>query len=376
MATYQLSIHPFSYNFVKPFKTANNSFSSRTGFYIKLGAASITAYAECSPLLGFSSESLEESLAELIKIKTELLGNLNATAEPFYEWLHRSVSYASLRFALSILYEDLQAQLSGTTFGERLGLSNSDQTSIALNAVFGLLPTQELFENGLSKLASGFSCIKLKAPEKSVPALIQTMQKWHKIFPNAKFRLDANGEWSAESCLQTLTDLAKTKLPIEYIEQPILPATVEQMAHLSAHSQIPIAADEMLVDSLISEQLIHNKAVDFLVIKPPIIGSIPEVMSLINKAAEQTIQVVITTLLDSGLNRNIHALIADYTKTKQPLFPLAHGLSTGSMLTIDLCKSPLSENGTHWKLTKLKSLGSLFKESLFPKSVYNYQSND
>lgn len=371
MASNNLSIHPYSYAFAKPFKTANNTFSERKGFFLKLEVDSLAAYCECAPLPGFSPETIDSCLLMVKKNAQLIVSKSTQDSEIFYSWLHHTIEEPSLRFALSVLYEDLQAQRSGSLFGKRLKLPTKE-LNVSLNAVFGLSPTNELIENGLKKLALGFQCIKLKAPEKSIPALIQVMNNWYQKYPKALFRLDANGEWNPKNCVSILNELAATSLPIEYVEQPFMPASVSQMKDLIEASPIPIAADEMLADSTTADLLIREKAIDFLVIKPPLIGSLKQVLALINNAVANNIQVVITTLLDSGLNRNIHALLAAYLIEKQPLFPLSHGLSTGDMLTVDLCQSSLTENAKDWQIKPFYSIASLFQPSAFPKASLKF----
>lgn len=368
MASNSLSIHPYSYKFIKPFKTANNAFSERKGFYLSLKVDDLTAYAECAPLPGFSPESLDSCLETTEKYAQQIADKTALTSEIFYNWLHPTIEEPSLRFALSVLHEDLEAQRNGSFFGEKLKL-HVKELNVPLNAVFGLVPTNELIAHGLNKLAIGYKCIKLKAPEKSIPALVEIMQIWHQKYPKALFRLDANGEWSPQNCVKILNELAATALPIEYVEQPFMPSTVSEMEKLVAVSPIPIAADEMLADSRTANTLIRNKAVDFLVVKPPLIGSLKQVLALIDNATAKKIQVVITTLLDSGLNRNIHAILAAYIVNKQPLFAISHGLSTGDILSTDLCQSSLTENATHWHVKPFTSIASLFLASAFPKAT-------
>lgn len=376
MTTYQLRLHPYSYPFVTPFNTANGLYNQRTGFYISLKIASITAYSECAPLVGFSLETYEQCINLLQSRAPEFVQQFSTEPDDFYAWLHHTIDYASLRFALSVLYEDVYAQKNGLNFGERIRLNSPNRTAeIPLNAVFGQLPTQELIDQGMEKLALGFTCIKLKASELAIPSLITIMQIWLERYPNAKFRLDANGSWNPERCIQVLNNLASYNLPIEYVEQPIFPIAVNKIEALNRASPIPIAADEMLANAAVTDELIRSKAVDFLVIKPPIIGSIPEIIALIDKASEHNMLVVVTTLLDSGLNRHVHALLANYSLHKKPHYSLSHGLSTGAMLLQDLCKSPLVSNDTKWKITPIQSMGSLFNLSQIPKIQFEYSSN-
>jgi o-succinylbenzoate synthase len=372
--TYQISLHPFSYPFVQPFKTANEDFSSRSGFFIKLEGNGIVAFSECSPLPSFSKESLNEAQSLVQETLPHLALKVDSEPIDFYEWLHSSIKYESVRFAFSALYEDFLAQKRGSYFGEHVGFSSS-RLEIPINAVFGLLPTQELVDKGIQKLKEGYKCIKLKASENSIPSLIHAMQFWIQEYPKTHFRLDANGEWPEERCVQLLNELASTNLPIQYVEQPIYPTTVAQIHTLSTVSPIPIAADEMLTDNVTAQELITKRAVDYLIIKPPLIGSIPQILDLIDKAVEHSIHVVITTLLDSGLNRQIHAQIAAYAQAKQTATYIAHGLSTGSMLYQDICKSSLNKRLTHWDLKPIKKLSSLFLASQLPPSQYVYSAN-
>jgi hypothetical protein len=58
--------------------------------------------------------------------------------------------------------------------------------------------------------------------------------------------------------------------------------------------------------------------------------------------------VVISTLLDSAINRQLYARLAEYANRLSGMSELAHGLSTGKMLTQDLDEEPIGANGTQY----------------------------
>ena len=89
--------------------------------------------------------------------------------------------------------------------------------------------------------------------------------------PDARLRVDANGEWSLDQARIAVDELAPFGL--EYVEQPC--ATVEDLARLRALDKgVPIAADESIRRAEDPMRVKQAGAADVAVLKVQPIGGI------------------------------------------------------------------------------------------------------
>lgn len=363
----RLEIFPYKWPFKQKFLIAKGDYSFREGVYVRYDFNGTIGIAEIAPLAGFSKESLNQAIDQLKYIEEEWVDRIQSDHSTFYQWLHSLQLFASVEFGLSVLFEDIQAQISKQPFlSKELDTTNG---RVPINAVCGINEFDFGIQCVADKLEKGFTTFKLKTTNdlflKQLTAL-QHMLDGNESSQKYLFRFDPNGSWSAKECIEFCQIASNTTLNIDYIEQPVLPISVNQFKLLQSKSIIALAADEMLSNPSIAADLILNKACNVLVIKPSLIGSLQRTIHLIKRANKQRIKTVVTTLLDSALNREVYSRLAQIANKQNKLnIEHAHGLSTGSMFEKDLFEEKLESNGV-WKNNRpiFQGLSSLLAHDL------------
>jgi hypothetical protein len=175
-------------------------------------------------------------------------------------------------------------------------------------------PIQKLGDQVAAILArfGSFATVKIKVAEagQSQAEDIQRIKAVRALYPNAKLRLDANGNLSVEQALQLIRDLDSQEIPLEYFEQPV--ETIAELAEVKltlAKDQIPvkIAADESVRKVTDPLAVAQANAADILVLKVAPLGGISRSLEI---AREAGLPVVISSALDSSIGISMGAHLA------------------------------------------------------------------
>lgn len=187
--------------------------------------------------------------------------------------------------------------------------------------------TRELAEQAH---AEGFEVVKLKGGRESFGRDLARLDALVEAAPDARVRLDINGAWSTlAEAKPRLEQLAS--YPLEYVEQPLPPGEVAQMAKLRSRTEVPLAADEPVVDLPSARAVVLAGACDVLVVKPMVLGGLDRALEVVALAQREAVDAVVTTTIDAAPARagslHLAAAIAEGN-----LSPRAHGLATGWLL--------------------------------------------
>lgn len=90
---------------------------------------------------------------------------------------------------------------------------------------------------------SGFNTFKVKVG-KSIDDDLRALELVAQRVPDARFRVDANGGYSADEALALLAGAERLRLRLECFEQPCARADLAGMAAVTAATAIPVVADE------------------------------------------------------------------------------------------------------------------------------------
>lgn len=185
---------------------------SRKGLILQIGEN----FGEIAPLPGFSKETLEEALAEILA------------------WMRTQTppTLPSVRWGIACAQRPLQS------------------VRIPLCAL-GPKP--------------GFQTVKLKLGSLSVEEAIRITRKYYRSF---RLRLDCNRAWTLEQTLAFVSHFKKGDF--DYLEEPV--NTFEGLIEFSKKTHFPIAIDESIGSDW--SQIPSLKAV---VVKPMVVGTIPEI---------------------------------------------------------------------------------------------------
>lgn len=148
-------------------------------------------------------------------------------------------------------------------------------------------------------------------------------------------RVDANGGWSVSQAISAAEALTADGA-LEYLEQPC--ATVEELAELRAHVNVPIAADESIRKADDPLRVVALGAADVAVLKVAPLGGVARMLDI---AAQIDMPIVVSSALDSavGIGRGLLAAAA------LPELRHACGLGTGGLFVEDVAEPRVPVDG-------------------------------
>ncbi|MCH8567194.1 MAG: o-succinylbenzoate synthase [Balneolales bacterium] len=323
----KLNVYTYSLPFKKPFAIAGKTFHNRTGFILVLKEGERYYLSEAAPLPGFSEET-ESDLSSFFERldPRHLLPNPEVTSG--YEQHHTALKHLppSLQFAFSGLWHKRLAVYEDKPFTKLLYPYPASRVSI--NATIGMGTPEEVTQQARQAVSDGFTTIKMKVGN-DFDQEFNTLRLLRKSFPSLKIRIDANGAWSTKEAAKNLKNLEP--LNIEYCEQPIGVDKAESMAWLRSQTHIKIAVDESVKSLPDVLQILKLNMADLIVVKPMLLGKFSNFMSLVSACRSKGVQIVVTSLLDSGIGRMMSAQLASL------IVPSIHdhGLATGNLLLKD-----------------------------------------
>ena len=211
-------------------------------------------------------------------------------------------------------------------------IPKTDVKTIKVNAT---LPAVKDVRMALAPFGK-FEVVKIKVAEAG-QTLQDDLDRIHQVrehYPDARIRLDANGNWVIETALKIAKTIHQENVPLEYLEQPV--KTIAEMAELKMKLQefnIKIAADESVRKVSDPLAVAQANAADILVLKVAPLGGINNALAI---AKEAGLPVVVSSALETsvGISMGVHlaALLgSDY----------ASGLATAALLTQDVTDTPL-----------------------------------
>ncbi len=163
---------------------------------------------------------------------------------------------------------------------------------------------------------------------------IARLAKVRALRPNAKLRIDVNGNWSVATAITNLLAIYENIGAIEYVEQPC--QSVEELRELKAKLKvnIPIAGDEVLRKSVDPFKVDLSGAVDILALKVQPLGGIAHARKL---AQHHKLPIVVSSALESavGISHGL-ALAASFSEMNFDC-----GLATGSLLLANVGDLPI-----------------------------------
>jgi o-succinylbenzoate synthase len=254
--------------------------------------------------------------------------------------LNELYEFPSIQFGLEQAFLSLKSENKFDLFPSHF---TKGEKSIPINGLVWMGEKEFMKNQIIEKLASGFSCIKMKIGAIDFDTEIELLKSIRKEFSSneIELRVDANGAFNPKNALSKLQVLSE--LEIHSIEQPIKQGQVQEMAELCAKTPLPIALDEELIgvfDTSKKIKLLKTINPQYIILKPSLVGGFKGSKQWIDLAEQNRIGWWVTSALESNVGLNA---IAQWTATLNNTLP--QGLGTGGLFTNNF-ESPLEvKNG-------------------------------
>jgi len=192
---------------------------------------------------------------------------------------------------------------------------------------------------GIVNSFPGVTTFKVKVGDNLSEDLAR-LAKVRALRPEAKLRIDVNGNWSVADAITNLRAISENIGLLEYVEQPC--ATIEELRELKdkLHIDIPIAGDEVLRKARDPFAINLEGAVDIVMLKVQPLGGIERAHKL---AEHHKLPVVVSSALESAVGINYGLILA----ASFPEMNLDCGLGTGSLLATNVAELPISDGQIH-----------------------------
>jgi len=322
--------------FIKPSGTSRGVMHHKQSWFIVLSQNGRTGIGECGLLKGLSIDErpdYEEKLDWTCR-------NISLGPDALLESL---VEFPSIQFGLEMAWQSLLSEDPMVLFPSAF---TSGADAIPINGLIWMNDFETMARELEDKLASGFSCMKLKIGAIDFDAECELLRRMRERFDASRLeiRVDANGAFNAETALDKMRKLSGFE--IHSIEQPVPKNQHDTMSVLAKSGVLPIALDEELIGVFHPEEkrrLLDKIAPQYIVLKPSLVGGFSGTKEWIAIARERGIGWWITSALESNIGLNA---IAQWTYTLSP--QMAQGLGTGALYTNNAV-SPLEvRSGALW----------------------------
>lgn len=318
--------------FIKPARTSRGELITKTVYYIIVSddhQQMLPGVGECSVIPGLSIDDVpgfEQKLSECCK---RLVDN-------DLKYHQRLFDYPSIRFGIETALRDFDQG------GKRIlypGNFTDGNLGIDINGLIWMDTPEKMYQQVREKIENGFTCLKFKIGALDFNEELNLLWKVRREFQseNIEIRLDANGGFDTQTCLDKLSLLSE--LGIHSIEQPIMPGQLDEMSALCEVTPIPIALDE----ELIPIQGVENKQKlleiirpQYIILKPGLLGGFQATQEYKTIADKMEIKYWVTSALESNLGLSA---IAQWTSSMQ--FCGVQGLGTGLLFENNVV-SPLT----------------------------------
>ena len=208
------------------------------------------------------------------------------------------------------------------------------RNSVKVNGTIPALNTANDIERIVNSF-SGVKTFKVKVGD-NLPEDIARLAHVKALRPNAKLRIDVNGNWSVQEAITNLRAIFENIGSLEYVEQPC--ATIEELRELKEKLKldIQIAGDEVLRKAADPFAVDLTGAIDILMLKVQPLGGIARAHKL---AEHHKLPVVVSSALESAVGIHYGLLFAASIEK----LDFDCGLGTGSLLSANVGDLPISD---------------------------------
>lgn len=288
---------PYALPFKEPYVTARGRLTRRQMVLLRVrDGDGVEGLGEAVPLALRGGVGIEAVVKELEALGAELPAAADRLSMP-------------ARCALSTALLDLEEKRRGT---------KAEHTPVRCNATLVSGAPAAVAADAVRWAKAGFGTFKLKVGAGEDVAQVEAVRA--ALGPAARIRLDANGSWSVEEAVRTLS--AIEPLGIELVEQPV--ATIAEAARLARLTPIPLAGDESIVTVADAEESVREGGFGVTGVKLSKVGGI--------EAGERIAAVMrtyVASALDGPVGIALGRRLAERIDAAVPAGArLAHGLAT------------------------------------------------
>ena len=302
-----IKTHIMQVPLVRPFRISLGVITHAVSCLVEMETdAGITGYGEGSPGPLITGENLGGTIESIRVLREKLIGMDPRDIEGVYTVMNRSIAYAgAAKAAIDIACHDIIGKACGMPLYKVLG---GLSTSIETDMTVGIDEPKVMAARAKAHVEAGFNVIKTKVGAGIADDLARVKAIREAVGGDVKIRLDANQGWHAKEAVALLDRL--NEYDIELVEQPVPRYDFEGLKYVTAHSSVPVMADESCWDSKDALKLVSERAVDYINIKLMKCGGLYEAKKIVNIAEAAGVEVMLGCMAEeSGIAINAAAAL-------------------------------------------------------------------
>jgi len=241
-----VDVEPLSIPLREPFVIATGQIDATRAALVRLTVEGrdgrrATGLGEAAALPPVTREDQPEVLAEIRAVAADLRG---IAFDNFGAILNREPPLSNVSLAgIETAILDAGSRLARVPLYQSLGGPDVTATELQTDITLPIADPERMYAGARAHRRTGFDTFKVKVG-RDWRADLACLRAVAAAVPDARFRLDANGGFTARDARALLDAALHDRLTIECFEQPCAAADLTGMAEVAAHSPIPVVADE------------------------------------------------------------------------------------------------------------------------------------
>lgn len=196
--------------------------------------------------------------------------------------------------AFDLAFYDLLGLFSGMPLYRLLGgYRNQIPTSVTIP----LAPLDQTVEMACLRAKAGFRILKIKGgldPEEDV----QRVKAVHRVLPNHRLRLDADGHYNIQQALDVSRALIDR---LEMLEQPTPAADLAALAEVTRHASIPVLADQSISGPASALRFASQRIADGICVKMATCGGFGQARQIDAIAQAARLDTLVSCVIEPAL---------------------------------------------------------------------------
>src|SRR5699024_4992810 len=287
--------------FKKPINISYTSYNSMDSIIVKIYTENgYFGYGEGTPDQHVTGETVD-SVYNNIKnnLAPTLIGERPEDIEKIHDLMNKTINKApTAKAALDIACFDLVGKKLKAPTYTLLGGRFHD--NFPLTYVLSIDTHRTMANEALSALEEGYQIIKIKVGQNAITDIKRIKNVAQSINNRASLRIDANQGWeSSDKTIEVLSSLKGIK--IDWLEQPVDSNNIDELQEVRKRTNVPIMADESLLDVEDMRTIIDKKAATKVNIKLMKCGGIYPALKILALAESSKIECQIGSMVESSV---------------------------------------------------------------------------
>ncbi|QVT78758.1 L-Ala-D/L-Glu epimerase [Nocardioides aquaticus] len=218
-----------------------------------------------------------------------------------------AVGNAGAKMAVDTALHDLAARRAGVPLAvhlaAHLGVAGTPAPDLRVPTDVTLAAGEPaaLAAAARDRVADGFAVLKIKVGTSAATDVARVRAVRAAVGHGVELRLDANQGWDARSAVRVVRELEDDGLGVTLVEQPVPARDHLGLAHVRAHVDTPVMADESLVDLEDLVSLVRLGACDAVNVKLAKCGGLTPAAELLEVAARHGLGTMVGSMMESHL---------------------------------------------------------------------------